>query len=134
MKIKRPVEKIGFIVAIGMSIVALLFVVALTWIGFEVAQQCEEAKTQYKGDCVEVLMKTVENEEESLRDRNEAIWALGQIGDDRALSTLQQMYTGDIPDREPYDETISQYELRKAIKLLSGGPNITAFVWRHQLD
>jgi hypothetical protein len=30
-----------------------------------------------------------------------AIWALGQLGDDRALQMLEHFYTGDIPDRAP---------------------------------
>jgi hypothetical protein len=55
---------------------------------------------------------------------------LGQYGDNRALPALQNYYTGDIPEKEPLDKMISQYELKKAIKLAKGGLNITALFWR----
>jgi len=55
---------------------------------------------------------------------------LGQLGDSRALPVLQGYYTGNIPSKESLDKTISQYELEKAIKLTSGGFNVTAIFWR----
>jgi len=55
---------------------------------------------------------------------------LGQLGDNRTLPVLQSYYTGDIPEREPLDKTISQYELKKAINLTSGGFNMSAIIWR----
>jgi hypothetical protein len=58
---------------------------------------------------------------------------LGEFGGSRALPVLQKYYTGNIPDREPLDEMISQYELKKAIELASGGPNITAWLWREEI-
>jgi hypothetical protein len=56
---------------------------------------------------------------------------LGELGDSRALPTLKSLYTGNIPERESLYKTISQYELKKAIALTSGEPNITAFIWRN---
>ncbi|HQM15819.1 MAG TPA: hypothetical protein PLM16_01280 [Candidatus Woesebacteria bacterium] len=55
------------------------------------------------------------------------------MGDKRAKSVLDKYYTGVIPDREPLDDTISQFELEKAIKLFNGGTNITAWIWRDRL-
>jgi hypothetical protein len=72
----------------------------------------------------------LEDENRSFKARNSAIWALGQFGDSRALPVLEKYYTGNIPDREPLNGTISQYELKKAIKLAKGGTNISAFIWR----
>lgn len=117
-------------VVVGVGAFVLLFLVTSTWIGVDVKQRCQLAQGKYEGDCVEALMATVEGEENSLRERNYAIWALGQLGDSRALPVLRKLYTGNIPDREPYDETLSQYEMKKAIKLLDGGFNATAWVWR----
>lgn len=116
--------------AVGISIFLLFFVVTCTWIGYEVKVQCQGAKREYGGDCVEALSKQLNDEHRGYRARNDAIWALGQIGDRRALSTLESHYSGDIPEREPLDEVISQYELKKAINLTSGGKNIGAWVWR----
>jgi hypothetical protein len=118
-----------FVVGLGFFI--LFFLVTSTWIGVSVKEKCLIATARYsKTDCVLALMDQLQDENASNREKNYAIWSLGQLGDERALPTLKNMYTGNIPDREPYDETVSQYELKKAIKLIDGGFNATAFVWR----
>lgn len=131
MKIENLKQKLFYITAVGFGIFLLFFVITCTWIGYEVKSQCQEAKRQYKKDCTESLITLLLDEKQSYRSRNSAIWALGQLGDKRALPVLQSLYTGNIPAREPLDEMISQYELKKAINLSSGGLNITAFVWRN---
>lgn len=55
-----------------------------------------------------------------------AVWALGQIGDARALPVLQKYCTGNTPPRESPERVISRYELKKAIHLLRGGWNVRA--------
>lgn len=127
-KIKKP---IGFLAAIGASVLVLFFVITCTWIGVDVKTRCQEAKKDYGGTCVEALSKLVDDENQAFRNRNSAIWALGQLGNNEALPILEKYYTGNIPDREPLNEVISQYELKKAIKLLSDGKNITAIFWRY---
>ena len=116
--------------AIGLSILLLFLVVGISWIGHEVKYQCQSAKKTYGGDCVESLSSLLKDENRGFNDRNSAIWALGQLGDNRALPVLQTYYTGIIPAREPLDQSLSQYELKKAIKLTSGGPNVVAGFWR----
>ncbi len=123
-------EKLFYLVAISISIFCLFFFIACSWIGYEVKDQCQNAQGEYGGDCVEALMDLLKDEHKGFRARNDAIWALGQLGDGRALATLQSYYTGNIPDREPLAKTISQYELKKAIALTSGEPNLSAFIWR----
>ncbi len=116
--------------AIGMGGFLLFFVVSGLWIGYEVRSQCQAATETYGGDCVAALVQLLDDEDNGFRERNNAIWALGQLGDSRALPSLQRYYTGDIPPRELLDQTISQYELKKAINLTSGGVNLVAWVWR----
>ena len=136
MKIKdlNLKQRFLFLLALGTSIFLLFFVISCTWIGYDVKNQCERAKRKYqRGDCVEVLSALVADENAGFRQRNEAIWALGQLGDARALPVLEKLYTDNIPPREPYDKGISQYELKKAIKLAQGGLNLSAFIWRYNL-
>lgn len=123
-------QNIFYATMIAIGIVLLFFIVCCTWIGYDVKSQCQDAKRRYKGDCVEALTKLVDDKSRDFRTRNSAIWALGQLGDRRALSHLNKYYTGIIPSKEPLDKSISQYELKKAIKLTSGGINITSFVWK----
>ena len=127
-------ENLFYIVAIGISIFLLFFFISSVWIGYEAKNLCQNAKWQYGGDCVEALVAQLDDEHQGFRARNHAIWALGQLGDSRALPVLKNYYTGNIPEREPLNGTISQYELRKAVNLTSGGTNITAFIWRWTLS
>lgn len=131
MKIKNIKAKLLYLFALGASLFFLFFIITGVWIGHEAKRLCQEAKWEYRTtDCVEALMATLDDEQQGYRTRNHAIWALGQFGDKKALSMLEKYYTGNIPDREPLDETISQYELQKAIDLANGGTNIISWMWR----
>lgn len=135
MKINNQLkQQLFFFLAIGASIFILFFIVCCTWIGFDVKTQCQDAKREYGGDCTEALISLLKDDDKGFGARNSAVWALGQLGDRRALPVLQSFYTGNIPAREPLDKSISQYELKKAVNLTSGGLNITAFFWRYGID
>lgn len=123
-------EKLLYLVGVGGSIVMLLVLIMTVWIGYEAKSLCQNAVDKYGSDCVAALALQLDDPTESYRARNHAIWALGQIGDERSLPTLQKHYTGLIPERESLTDTLSQYELKKAIALVSGGPNPLAFFWR----
>ena len=86
-----------------------------------------EATSLYPGDRVEALITYVKDENRSLRKRNLAVWALGQIGDKRALGVLNQFYTGGPCD---HDSRLCQGELQKAIKLCQGSLNATVWLPR----
>ena len=96
-------------------------------IRWNVKEISAEATQQYPGDRVEALIAYVKSEDQSLRKRNLAVWALGQIGDKRALPVLNQFYTGGPCDHDHY---LCQGELQKAIKLCEGSFNATAWLPR----
>lgn len=131
MKTKQIQHTLIYISAIGVSIFLLFFVISCSWIGYEVKSICHDAQRTYNGDCVGSLILLLNDEHRSFKEKNSAIWALGQLGDKRSLSVLKNLYTGKIPEREPLEKTISQYELKKAINLTSGGFNATAIFWRY---
>lgn len=131
MKNKNITRKMLYLLAIAFSTFCLLLMIIGVWIGHEVNRLCQEGKWEYhQTNCVNALIMILDDERQGYRTRNQAIWALGQLGDQRALMTLQKYYTAQIPDREPLDEMISQYELQKAIKLVQGSPNLLALLWR----
>ena len=105
---------------------------AASWsIGAGVRSIGDTALRYYPGessDRVAALMALVESEERGIRERNRAIWALGQLGDPRALPVLEKHYRGG--ETEERGE-LSQYELKKAVALCKGATNISALVWRH---
>ncbi len=96
-----------------------------------VKDSCLKAQDKYHENCTDSLMLFVQSEEESFTDRNTAIWALGQLADRKALPVLKSMYTGNIPNKEPYDKGISQYELKKAIKWCETG-NATSWMYKNR--
>jgi len=114
----------GLIVALAL----VAFVSISLRIGADVRAMSKLAVQDHPGDRVEALIQYVEDTNHGLRDRNRAIWALGQLGDRRALPALRKHHTG-----EPCDHAtaLCQRELGKAIALLDGGVNATALVWRH---
>lgn len=134
MKKSSIYKYLTYLVIFAFSSVILLFSLAIIWIGVEVKSSCNRAQQMYSGNCVEALIPFVEDEDQSFQDRNTAIWSLGQLGDSKALPVLETYYTGNIPEREPLDEMISQYELKKAINLAKGGQNVTALFWRWSMN
>ena len=121
---------------IGRAAIALVLVAAVglgaVWliglsIGSAVHAASEAALLEQPGDRVLALMAYVESPKHTLRDRNRAVWALGQLGDARALPVLETNFTGRDCDHE---RALCQYELRKAIRLCRGGTNVAAVAWR----
>jgi hypothetical protein len=111
---------------------ALVLIVALlsgtTWlIESGVHAATEAALLDRPGDPVPALMAYIESPTHTLRERNRAIWALGQLGDARALPVLEKHVTGGQCD---HSRALCQHELRKAIQLCRGGTNVTAILWR----
>ena len=114
-----------------LAMVALLVVafVAVSWsIGTDVRAARDAALEVHSGDQVEALVAFVEAPTHSLHERNRAVWALGQLGDARALPVLERHFTAKACD---HDRALCQRELGKALELCRGGVNLTALVWRH---
>jgi hypothetical protein len=123
---KNPKRLISIFVG-GVVLLAIVYLGISLVIGRGVRSISETALREFPGDKVSALMALVESEQASFRERNRAIWALGQLGDARALPMLEKRYTGKESDER---EELSQYELKKAIVLCRGATNISAFVWR----
>lgn len=117
-------------ITVGAGTLVLFYLVTSVWIGQSVHEKCAQAEARYDGDCVSAMSQFLDDEGNPVGERNDMIWALGQMGDARALPTLEKYYTGEIPDQEPWNSVISQYELKKALKLARGSFNATAWVWR----
>ncbi len=133
MKPKFFLSQFAYIVAVMLSIFLLFFVIVCLWIGYDVKSQCKTAQRIYNQNCTQSLMSLLDDDKQTFRSRNSAIWALGQLGDQQALTILEKYYTGQIPEREPLDQMISQYELKKAIALAKGNFNLSAIIWRNDL-
>lgn len=118
------------LIFLTLGIGLVVFLITSAWVGYGVKNACSSAQKRYEGDCVEALSDQLIDEEEEFRTRNMAIWALGQIGDTRAEPILQRYVKDTIPARERLNETISQYELQKALDLVHGKYNVSKVVWQ----
>lgn len=109
------------------------FVLWLTmhWISSDVRAACREARQEFGGDCVEALIAHANSDQHTLEERNQAIWALGEIGDKRALPSLEKLLRTEKLCPSPCNVSTSmcRYSIEKAIRLCSG-LNIARWVWR----
>ena len=110
-----------------LALILVAFVMICFSIRSGVKEISAEATQQYPGDRIEALITYVESENISFRQRNLAVWALGRIGDKRALPVLSEYYNGGPCDHE---RRLCQGELEKAIKLCKGSLNATAWLPR----
>jgi hypothetical protein len=104
-----------------------LFCMVELMIGLGVRRCSHIAQERYPGDRVKALISMVDCESCNLRDRDHAVWALGQLADHRALPVLEKHYTGKKCD---HLHGICQYELEKALKLVRSGRNSEALFWK----
>lgn len=109
-------------------VVALIGFVSVCFsIRSAVKQMSAEAVKEFPGDRVQALIAYAASENYTLKERNRAVWALGQIGDSRALPVLESFYTAGPCDHE---KLLCRRELSKAINGCKGGLNLTAWLPR----
>ncbi|MHC4741695.1 MAG: hypothetical protein ACYS8Z_07280 [Planctomycetota bacterium] len=113
---------LGILILLGVS-----YVLFCLGIGSHVKPICAEAMREFPGDKVEAVLGYIESDRYSLKERNKAVWALGYLGDKRALPVLKKHFTGGPCDHDKY---LCQGELAKAIKKCESGVNPCAWACR----
>ncbi|MCP3929556.1 MAG: hypothetical protein GY705_10685 [Bacteroidetes bacterium] len=118
-----PLKKNKFrnLIFLGLSLLAICMVLAYTgiriWIKTDVNKICKIATHQYSGDKVEALTVLLQSDKQSLKEKNQAIWALGELKDERAVSLLKKLRNGEECDHSKF---VCQYELDKALQKIEG--------------
>jgi PBS lyase HEAT-like repeat len=87
------------------------------------------AQSQFPGKRVEALIALVNCQSCDIRERNNAVWALGQLDDPRALPVLESCYTGD------HCGNVARKTLRIALRHLrhEDRNRSESFLWRWML-
>jgi len=130
--IKRLKQVLLYFGVVGFGTFVLFFLITSTLIGYDVIAKCDLAKDKYQtNDCADGLIQSLKDDSNTLKQRNQTIWALGQLGDEKALPVLESYYDGSECD---HHTKLCQYELKKAINLVKSGFNLTAFVWQHKVN
>ena len=129
---KKNINKslILYLISLGVIFFIFIFLISVNIIGYSVKNKCKIAQQKYNGDCVEALISYLKDEKNDYYSRNSAIWALGQLGDNRSLETLQSYYTEFKGEKCNRSKELSQLELQRAIGYMEDNPNITTFFWR----
>jgi len=116
---------------------AIVIFLLCFWVETQLKAVCETATQKYPGDRVEALMKSVDTGEKSYREdiyraNNHAFWALGQLGDKRALPFLKGLVTDKACE---HNTNICQGEIQEAIhKLEIDQFNLPKYLWRDALN
>ena len=120
-----------YLITIGFSVLIVLYGIVCRIIFSDVKEICTKAAREFEGDAVEVNVQLLQSDNHGYTEKNDAVWALGQIGDIRALPTLDKLYTGN-PCEKPCrkDNKICQYQLETAIKSCRGGFSVTKWMYR----
>ena len=115
--------------------IKVILVFVITAIGFYIIICCSiagsvnsisrEAIGEYGLNRIDSLIAYVDSNEHSLRKRNSAVWALGQIGDKHAISILKKYYAS---GRCCHNTNLCQHELKKALDGCAGKFNATAWM------
>jgi len=137
----KSASRLRSILLKGILIVLLTCVVVIIlfslWVELHLKKMCEMATKKYPGDKVEALMMSVETKEygynaHRYKANNHIFWALGQLGDKRALPFLKGLLTGEPCDHET---NLCQGEIQKAIHILERDQfNLPKFLWRGVLN
>lgn len=119
-----------------LSLLILLPFLALVFTNYQiyknVKNNCVLAKNKYKENCVDALIKFIKSDDETAREKNSAIWALGQLTDKAALPVLYDLDKS-LPEQEKcsYDKYLCKYEVEKAIRWCEKG-NITGWMYKNR--
>lgn len=118
------------IIMVLISIIFLIIASGFFSLFYVVSKTCNLAKEKHGGNCQMAMVKVLEDEKAIPREKNDAIWSLGQMADQESLPALEKIYAGKVPEgREPLDEVLSQYEIEKAIRWCKNG-NITSWMYK----
>ena len=125
----------GILIVLSVCVVGILLLSLI--VELHLKKICGAATRKYPGDRVEALVMFVESKEygydaHRYRSNNRVFWALGQLGDKRALPFLRNLLTGEPCDHET---NLCQGEIKEAIQQLERDQfNLPKYLWRGILD
>ena len=109
-------------IVLGLAVLGIAAIFVSIDVG--ITKQKQQAMARFPGrDPSQALIELVDCEKCRLTERNRAVWALGQIREQRALPVLYKYFYDGPCNHEKF---ICQHELRKALKCIEGSPPVHA--------
>jgi uncharacterized protein (UPF0333 family) len=87
-------KKIKLITGLSFAILIILILIITYVVENQVQETCRMAVSIYPGDKIQALINVSKNESTCTNDKSRALWALGQLGDKKALSYLIKTFDG----------------------------------------
>ena len=121
MNFKKVCKKVVIVLLVCLICCVCLLGLVRWKIQSSLDQLCAIAQTAHPhpGDAVMALLDYVQSDSHTLRERNLAVWALGQARDSRALPIIEKYFSGEKCD---HDNNLCQSELKKSIILCKPEP------------
>ena len=122
-------KTIKIILGLLFTIFIIIILIVTYYVESQVQETCQMAMLIYPGDKIQALINVAKNQNACTKDRSRALWALGQLGDKKALPYLIENFSG-------IEETdICIYEAQFAIeKIQNESFNLPGFLWRDILE
>ena len=122
-------KTIKIILGLLFTIFIIIILIVTYYVESQVQETCQMAMLIYPGDKIQALINVTKNQNACTKDRSRALWALGQLGDKKALPYLIENFSG-------IEETdICIYEAQFAIeKIQNESFNLPGFLWRDILE
>lgn len=107
----------------------VLFFFSFYQIYLSVQKKCLSAIKEFDKDCIESLIEVIKSDDHTFKEKNGAVWAIGQIADKKALPFLEDL-SNTASYEEPcwLDKDICGFEVKKAIKWCTKG-NIISWMY-----
>jgi hypothetical protein len=127
--VRRKAKRFAIIVSLALFVLAALTLAADGLIiGSSVRLFSHKAQSQFPGNRTEALIALVKCQRCEIRDRNHAVWTLGQLDDQAALPVLESCYSGKCGSLDGETLKIALRHLRHRDSNRS-----EAFLWRWML-
>jgi hypothetical protein len=110
---------------LALAVVAIVAIVAI--IQLDLRRISNGALERFPGDRTEALISMVDCESCRLKDRNLAVWALGQMEAEPALEALRLHFDG---TECAHSTRLCQYEIGKAIRKIETRRERSAIPWQ----
>ena len=119
---------IGYVLVSVVLFLVLILYGLRTWVYFGALEAGWDAQSSHPGDKIEALISVLESEQSSLKEKNHAVWALGQLRDERAVPALEELYTGEPCDHNRF---VCQREAKRALAHCKG-ERFDLLFWRRR--
>ena len=128
---KRKLKKIIlYILVITLFFIIMSIIFSFHAIYTGVKKICVEARREFGQDCTNSLVLFIKSDDHTLKEKRHAVWALGQLAEERSIPFLKQFQETYQCSDDPKKSKMC-YEIFKALKWCEHG-NATNWMYKNK--